>query len=381
MLQKIRYRLTWNYAGHLSKSGHAPVALEIRQGREKSYISSHVMLYPHQWSKGSVVNHDNAEKLTVWLTRWMHQVEEIELDSLLHGTPMSVAQLKNAVRSGTRPSASLKEFVDAVVETSERSPSTKASYHTLVREVEKFDSHVTISTVNHDWIMRWKAFMRTSLLADNTIKGRMKQLHALTEEALKRDIITADPFKHITIGNMTPKAVWLTMAEIRRIERVPLDAQQDRIRDLFLLGCYSGLRYGDLTTLEEADIRHGILTKTMYKTKHTVQIPIGTLFWGKPLEIISKYPDITVLSHCVRHNSTANKAIKEIARKAGVKKKVSFHVGRKSAASNLSLLGMPLQEISKVLGHQRSSTTDSYYLFSKTESLFKTSRKLFKVRE
>ncbi|MCR4602482.1 MAG: site-specific integrase [Prevotella sp.] len=374
MLQKIRYRLCWNYAGHLNRQGHAPVALEIRQGSQKIYISSNVLLAPSQWDRGRVTDHPNAEKLTVYLTRWMHTIEEIELDALLHGHQMSVSQLKTAVKSGTRPSATLGEFVDAVIEGSERSAPTKASYQTLVREVEKFDSHITISTVNHDWIVRWKSHMRSCLLSDNTIKGRLKQLHALTEEALKRDIIATDPFKHIVIGNMTPKAVWLTMTEIRRIERVTLDDKESRVRDLFLLGCYSGLRYGDLTTLEEADIRHGILTKTMYKTKHTVQIPVGTLFWGKPLEIINKYTDITVLSHCVRHNSTANKIIKEVARKAGVKKKVSFHVGRKSAASNLSLLGMPLQEISKVLGHQRSSTTDSYYLFSKTESLFKTSR-------
>lgn len=67
MFNKIRYRLVYNYSGKLNKEGKAPVALECRQGKKKMYISSGVLLSSNQWRKGQVINHANANKLTIYL--------------------------------------------------------------------------------------------------------------------------------------------------------------------------------------------------------------------------------------------------------------------------------------------------------------------------
>lgn len=65
-MDKIRFRLCYDYGNRLNKQGMAPVALECRQGTKKMYISSKVLIYPYQWEKGMVVNHENAEKLTAF---------------------------------------------------------------------------------------------------------------------------------------------------------------------------------------------------------------------------------------------------------------------------------------------------------------------------
>ena len=82
-MDKIRYRLCYNYSNRLNKNGMAPVSLECRQGERKMYLSSKVMIYPNQWDKGMVVNHENAEKLTAYLIHWKNGIEEAELDNLL----------------------------------------------------------------------------------------------------------------------------------------------------------------------------------------------------------------------------------------------------------------------------------------------------------
>lgn len=381
MIQKIRYRLVYNYSGKLNSDGRAPVAVEARQGSSKTYFSSNILIYPCQWRKGAIVNHDNADKLTVYLHRWMHSIEEVELDMLLCGKPMTVSQLKMAVRSGTRASATIGEFVSAVIDPSTRSAQTKNAYRTLANEAEKYDKGITIGAITHDWIERWRASMRNDGLSENTVKGRLKALHCLTQEAIKRDLITDDPFKWITIGNMTPRKEYLTMSEIRKIENAKLDGRDAIVRDLFILGCWSGLRWSDLSTLEEADISKGILRKRMCKTNLDVTIPISTLFWGKGQEIIDRYKPITKLSHCVSCNSTANRIIKEIAEKAGIKKRVHFHLARKSCSSNLFQMGLPMQEISMILGHSKMETTQKYYVFGKEKSLVKASSRLFKSRQ
>ena len=380
MIQKIRYRLVYNYAGRLNSDGRAPIAVEARQGAKKVYFSSNVLIYPDQWTKGSVTNHDNAGKLTVYLHKWMHGIEEIELDMLLHGNAMTLSQLKNAVRSGTRASATIGEFVSAVIDNSTRSEQTKSAYHTLAREAEKYDKDITIGSVNHDWIERWRTSMTEAGLSENTVKGRLKQLHCLTQEAIKRDLISDDPFKWITIGNMTPRKEYLTMGEIRRIERLKLEGREEKVRDLFLLSCWCGLRWSALSTLEEAEITNGILKKRMHKTKLDVTIPISTLFWGKGKEIIDRYRPITMLSHCVSCNSTANKIIKEVAAKAGIRKRVHFHIGRKSCSQMLNSMGLSTQDISTILGHSKTETTQKFYIFGKEESMLKASKKLFREK-
>ena len=381
MEAKIRYRLCFNYGKKLNADGRSPVAVEARQGTKRIYLSTHVMLYPYQWSNGQVVNHPNAVKLTVWLFKRLHQIEEIELDSLLHEKPMILSQLKQAVRSGAKPSASVEEFVNAVIEPSDRSRQTKDAYHTLSREVERFDKQIRINTIEHDWIERWRTAMLRQGLSENTVKGRLKMLHCLTQEAIKRDIIVNDPFKWITIGNMTPKQEFLTRTELRKIERAKLTGKEAKVRDLFLLGVYTGLRWSDLTTLDEADISGGILRKRMYKTKHDVTIPIKTLFWGKGQQIIDRYQPITRLCKCVKCNSTGNRIIQAIAERIGIKQRVHFHLARKTCSTMLNALGLGTGDIAMILGHSKIETTQKYYIFGKEESMIKQSKKLFRQQK
>lgn len=380
MLPKIRFRLVYNYANRLNKQCLAPIAIECIQGCRKLYISTKVLIAPYKWYRGIVINHQNAEKLTAYCVKYRNKVEEVELNALLKGRHMSLGQLKMAIKYGIHQSANLKDFTIAVIENSDRKESTKRGYEYLMNEIDEDYDSITLDDITYDWVLRWRQKMMKSNLSENTVKGRMKMLKAITNEALKHDLIDESPFKFITIGSMTAKEVWLNMKEIKNIENVPLKGKQALVRVLFILGCYCGLRWSDLSTLEEAEIKDGMLKKMMKKTSHEVHIPIKTLFWGNGMEIIEKYSgNIKRLSHCCC-NASANKMIKEIARKACVNKPVSFHWARKSCSSNLQLLGMSLSEVSTILGHADIEVTNKHYSFSKDESAAKSSSRIFKQK-
>jgi site-specific recombinase XerD len=253
----------------------------------------------------------------------------------------------------------------------------------MVSAVNEYDKGVRLSDIDIDWIEKWRVHMRSQGLSENTIKGRLKQLRCCFSEAGKRELIDKDPFVHIVIGNMVPKAGmnWLSMREIKKIEKLKLEGKEAAVRDLFLFSTVTGLRWGDLSTLEDAEVKNGVLRKVMHKTNHTVSIPLNTLFWGKGREIWDRYKPITRLSHAVKCNSTANRIIKDVAKKAGIDKPLSFHWARRSAASNLNLLGMSENEISQILGHTKSDVTRTFYIMSKEQALLKSSKKLFKSKE
>ena len=92
-------------------------------------------------------------------------------------------------------------------------------------------------------------------------------IRALFNGAIKRDLLkpNQNPFKFITIGNMSARVGYLETDEVNLLENMKLKGKEEKVRDLFLLSCYTGLRWSDLTTLEEAEIKNGILHKTMQR--------------------------------------------------------------------------------------------------------------------
>jgi len=375
---KIRYRLVFNYAARLNVDGRAAVSIECRQGQKKAYLSTRVLLYPGQWEKGRVVNHECAAKLTAWLVRRMHQVEEYELDALLHGRQLSLRQLKEAVQAGVRPTATLRDFTQSFLDgDSSRCATTKRSYLYLVNDMERQFGPLTIADADYDLIIQYRESMRRKGLSENTVKGRLKALRCLLEQARLRNLIEHNPFERIVIGNIGGRIGGLTMGEVNRLERLDLEGKERHVRDLFLVGCMTGLRWGDLSTLDEAEIRNGVLRKTMHKTHKVIELPIGTLFWGKAQKILENYQDLTVLcSSCC--NTTANKVLKEIAVKARIRKRVYFHLARKTFSQLLTSMGIPLSDVSMLLGHSEVRTTRTHYVFNESDRLSKEVKKLFR---
>lgn len=87
-----------------------------------------------------------------------------------------------------------------------------------------------------------------------------------------------------------------------------------------------------------------------------VRIPLGSLFHGIPLEIMRRYRSVETFAD-IGHNTTDNRMLKDIARKAGVKKNLHYHLARHTCATLLNLYGLKMQEIQQILGHARMETT------------------------
>ena len=378
--EMFRYKVIFNHSGHLNRHGEGLVSIEVSDNGKRIYFSTGIHITPSQWDGRSheIVNHPLSDEYREYILNMRYDIERIELGLRNRRMETTLSRVRQDYKYNVKPTASIREFTFSVMENSTRSQRTKDAYTTMITAIEDFSKDTKICDINHDWIERWKAYMRANNLSENTVKGRLKQLHCITQEAIKRDMITQDPFKWITIGNMTPKKEFLTTQEIKRIERMSLKGKEAKIRDMFLLSVYTGLRWSDLTTLEEATIENGILRKRMCKTKLDVFIPIATLFWGKGIEIINRYQPITKLSHCVKCNSTANRIIKDIAARAGIKKRVHFHLARKTCSTLLYQMGLSMQDISVILGHSKMETTSKFYVFGKESSVEKNLRKVFK---
>lgn len=201
-------------------------------------------------------------------------------------------------------------------------------------------------------------------------------LRALLNEAKKRDIITSNPFDRFRIQQMVSKKGYITKEELHRLEKLNLKGYDKKVRDAFLIGCYTGLRFSDIVSLRNTDISDGWLEKKMQKTGFMVQIPIRELFGGKMVAMIEKYSgNIETLTKSLGLNSTVNRKLREILDGLDVDAKITFHSSRHTFATLLGQQGIDITAIQKLLGHTKITTTQIYSEVDKTTIINKIKKK------
>lgn len=361
MIKKIRYRLVWNRSGCLNQRGEGLVQIEAEQQHRKIYFSTHTYVLPEQFKNGCIVNASNADGLNYALFSMIREVEDVELDYIRKGVEVTLPLLKEAVKAHLSPSAKLTDFGQEVVGQSERNELTKQNYRTLFNNLEKYKSGIRITDIDYQFVVSYDKWLRSSGIAHNTRISRLRLLRAVLNEAKNRDIISSNPFERFKIQQMVSKKGYITAEQLRELESLKLKGYEDIVRDAFLVGCYTGLRFSDITALRQSHINDGWLTIAMQKTKFTVEIPIGSLWNGKMMGMIAKYGgDIGRLTKKLGANAIVNKTLRGLLDAIGADAKTTFHSSRHTFATLLGQMGVDLATVSKLLGHQKLQTTQIY---------------------
>lgn len=361
MIKKIRYRLVWNRSGSLNQRGEGLVQIEAEQQGRKAYFSTHTYLKPEQFARGCVVNTDLADGLNYALFSMIREVEDVELEYIKKGVEVTLPLLKEAVRAHLSPSAKLTDFGKEVVSNSERQLLTKQNYRTLFNNLERFRPGVLITDIDYQFVSRYDKWLRDSGIAHNTRTSRLRLLRAVLNEAKKRDIISANPFDKFRIQQMVSKKGYITKEQLHALEGMKLKGYEEIVRDAFLVGCYTGLRFSDITALRQNHINGEWLVIAMQKTKFTVEIPIGQLFEGKMVAMVEKYGgNIGRLTKKLGPNATVNRTLRGLLDAVGADAKITFHSSRHTFATLLGQQGVDITVVSKLLGHTKLQTTEIY---------------------
>lgn len=162
--------------------------------------------------------------------------------------------------------------------------------------------------------------------------------------------------------------MFLTEDELDRIAKKEFVSERlTQVRDIFLFSCFTGLAYVDVKGLKRSDIVPGVdgeqwIFKNRQKTDTPSRIPL--LYTAK--SIIEKYkhdPQCLIEGKVmpVPSNQKLNAYLKEIADLCGITKPMTFHTARHTFATTVTLLnGVPMESVSKMLGHTNLRTTQHY---------------------
>lgn len=205
-------------------------------------------------------------------------------------------------------------------------------------------------------------------MGNNTVMKHIERLRKVVTMGVNLDWIEKDPFTRFRKRVDKVDRGFLTSEELVAIENKSFGIERIRlVRDLFIFSCYTGLAYQDVMLLTPDQVVNGIDGKKWISTKRvktSIQVNIPIL--PKAMEIIelySRHPKAinkgTLLPTI--SNQKLNSYLKEIADLCGITKNLTFHLARHTFATTVTLTnGVPIETVSKLLGHTSIRTTQVY---------------------
>jgi site-specific recombinase XerD len=192
---------------------------------------------------------------------------------------------------------------------------------------------------------------------------------------VKNEWLEKNPFINYQLKFKRFERDFLQVNELTAIEEQRFDNEMlHRVKDLFIYCCYTGLAYIDVTELKPANIITNVdgtkwIKTSRAKTETSVQVPL----LRPALLILEKYMQQTEAQ--MRNtvfpwisNQEINRSLKIIAEVCGIKKHLTFHLARHTFATTVTLInGVPIESISKMLGHTKLSTTMIYAKVTQTK--------------
>lgn len=257
----------------------------------------------------------------------------------------------------------------------EYAPGTLERYETSLRHTEEFLmwkynlKDIDILQIDHAFITDYEFFLRTVRnCANNTAVKYIKNFNKIIKICLANHWIERNPFANYKSKVKEVERVYLSEEEIQEISNKEFATERlSLVRDIFLFSCFTGLAYIDVKNLTKSHISLGIdgekwVFTHRQKTESASKIPILPV----TQMIIDKYADhpqalnqdklLPILS-----NQKMNAYLKEIVDVCEINKDLTFHIARHTFATTVTLSnGVPLETVSKMLGHTNLKTTQHY---------------------
>lgn len=374
---KIRFFLRRN---HVYADGTCCIMTRITINGENTNFSSKLNVNPKLWDtkQGKVSGKSKvATELNGLMSDMESSIRQMYFDMSRYET-VTAEKLRNAFMGIVPENQTLIGLFTEHIEECRaligisKTPATVQKYDRALRRVKefiKFKYHLTdmpLRDVNHKFIVDLETYLRTvSGCNENTTAKFIQTFKAIIIKAKNNGWIIADPFANYRIRIKRVDRGYLTEKEIATIAEKEFPTKRlEQVRDIFIFSCYTGLAYIDIKELKKEHIQTSFDGNQWIMThRHKTGTPVNVPLLAIPQELIKKYEGQAKdgLLFPVLSNQKMNAYLKEIAVVCGIEKNITFHLARHTFATTVTLShGVPIESVSKMLGHTNIQTTQIY---------------------
>jgi len=334
------------------------VQIEIMYQRKRRYVTTGIKLFKEQWAadkENHVVNSAYADEYNESLRLQMQSV----LGEINRQVEAGAVDLLKVTLASKHEATSLHELSETVERQrpslSENSKKAYASMRNIFDDFGKFDD---VSLINVSLVAEFDKWMITGLISGMTRKYRLSHLHMLLKFAVEKGLITSDPMAGYKMPRAKSKEiVYLTDEELECIAHVKLPSELLIARDLFLFQCYTGMAWADIATLDRSMIQTQGADTFISRSRKKTNVHYRTKLLAPALDVMKRHDmEVPMPESYDKYRHQLHKVVKM----AGISKNVNPHVGRHTFATWALSHGVPIEIVSKMLGHTNIKTTQIY---------------------
>ncbi|WP_144281941.1 site-specific integrase [Chryseobacterium echinoideorum] len=365
------------------KNGNVPVMGRITiDGIPKSF-STKLDINPNNWDlKHGRVLGKSAQALgtNLKLDNIRVRIKKI-YDDMLKDEGFTTAQKVKLsfLGVGVMDDAILKVFKDQnedferMVSKGKRSQNTYNKYKTVYNHLNEFIKEryhredLAFRELTSDFIREFDFFLRIDKeCTHNTVWVYTMPVIALADLAIKKGLIRQNPFEDYEISMEETDRSYLLKENVEKLMLLkPSKDKYEFVKDIFIFSCFTGLSYIDIQKLKWSNIQsffdgHQWIISRRKKSDVASNVRLLEI----PKLIIEKYRGLTRNDYVfpVPSNATCNSHVKKMIEEAEIvtEQKITFHTARHTFATMFLTEGVPLESLSKMMGHKNISTTQIY---------------------
>lgn len=365
-----KIHLIYNRYNKASKTRQAAVEVRVTYNYIQKYISTGIMLYPHQWKNGRIVNCDNIIQISQILDKIISNIRQALLDMMQEGN-VDITQLSDRLARMEKSRISFIDYCNqrASIRKYGKQKDTQERYNRFIRLFSKWGKIKTFSDIRDSTIIAYDKYLtKQGMKPYSKWQNYHRFLNSFIIDAMEEGLIHKNPYKWVNIEkDKKSKGLerCLTLEEFRQLRKGKMKTESlERVRDLFVFQTYTCMRYSDLVRFNSSEI---VLINGMHvyrciqkKTGKPATIPL----LSPALEILDKYHgSLPIIS-----NENYNAYLKIVAQSVGIDKPITTHWARHTGATLLLNEGIDTNIVKKICGHSSIRITEQVYakLFDET---------------
>lgn len=365
-------------------SGPVFIYLRLTVNGQRAEMSTGKECLPERWNPAAGLAKGTTEEvksLNAYISILQGKIHQYHNQLLATGEPITAETLKNKVAGKSERARSLVKIfedhnrkIEALVN-DEFAPGTLERYKTSLKHTIDFlqwkysVSDIDIKKIDHAFITDYEFYLRSVRKCNNnTAVKYIKNFGKIIRICIANGWLDKSPFVNYKSKVKEVERTFLAEEEIQTLVLKEFATERlNQVKDIFLFSCLTGLAYIDVKKLTKNNITIGIDgEKWIYTNRQKTDTRSNVPLLPMAEEIIAKYNKhpqclnegklLPVLS-----NQKMNSYLKEIADLCGINKELTFHIARHTFATTVTLTnGVPIESVSKMLGHKNLRTTQHY---------------------
>ena len=342
-----------------TKTKEGLVQIRIYHNHKRRFISTNVRVFADQWSdKTFVKGRSDAMELNNQINDMLGNVRDCANRCIKQSGAFVFEKFSAMYNAPKSAHASFLDYIETRIPERNIRESTARQYTTMLSVLKEFGEIQTFQDISVASFSRFEEWQQKKGIRQTTIGTRMGVLKTFVVDACRIGLLDRNPLDnyHIDRGKARGRK-YLTTDEIKAIVSVELTGSHDVARDVFLFMCYTSLSYSDAVKFDFHKDCFQKDGKYMFRdTRQKTEEEYFIVLIPQAVAILEKY-NFKLPRYS---NGAMNVLLKGVGLLAGIKKEITCHMARHTAAVLALNNGVRMEVVSKMLGHANINTTQIY---------------------